>query len=188
MKSSHLVFLLMGIALFYLGCSDEGPTIANLENSGQVTESELIADGGMAGSLLKKPSPTLTAAMYIAFVGPGPIPWDGEIEFEGYGRYGMRFYNLSGPPRGFSQASPFREYFEIYDLTDPSVIYLAGTDAGIVNFAINRVTMNGEVEVANAPFEMWLARRVHASGHISWKTLPDGTVMPDSTLATCRLN
>jgi len=188
MKGAYLVLLLIGIALFYLGCSDDGPTMADLQKGDQLIESDGIQVEQTAGTVAKKPQPTLIGKMYIKFVGPGPIPWDGQVDFEGYGWYGLRFYNLSGPPRDFSQASPFEEYFEFYDLGDPTVVYMAGTDAGVVSYANSLARANGKIEVANPPFEKWLDRNAQFRVSISWKTLPNGVVMPDSSLGTFRLN
>ncbi len=82
--------------------------------------------------------------------------WVGTVTFEGYGAYGMRFFHLS-EFRDYSQASPFEEWFEIYDLNTEAIL-LAGPDVGVTTLANKppepcKYRMNGEIEIAEAPFE-----------------------------------
>jgi hypothetical protein len=51
--------------------------------------------------------------------------------------------------------------------------------------------MNGEIDVANAPFAEWLGRNVHMSGVITWQVLdtPDGPIVaPETAPGTFRIN
>ncbi len=181
MKHLIVAFLFMGIAVFYFGCSDN-PSAPGLIQTDQVT------------TLDKKPAPHLTGAMDLTFVlVPQPAPnqdvvWDGIIDFEGGGTYGIRFHHTGGELRG--KSNHFEEYFEIYDLGDPTIVYLAGSDAGVVSLANSKYRANGEVEVAIAPFEMWLGRNMHMNGIINWQDLlGDGTVIvPETAPGTFRLN
>jgi hypothetical protein len=193
MKRSNLVFLIIGVTIIFFGCSKDDFLAPELDQSDQVTASLKSA---------AKPSAHLTGAMDLYFdllaVPPDDPVWVGTISFEGIeGEFGMRFFHLS-PFRDFSQASPFEEYFEIYDLEDETKVYLGGPDAGVTTLA-NKVPgdtkyrMNGEIEVAIEPFEGWLERQVHMSGVITWQfvTLPDGTVIgpaPATAPGTFRIN
>jgi hypothetical protein len=120
--------------------------------------------------------------------------WVGTISFEGFGDYGIRFFHLS-PFRDYSQASPFEERFEIYNTGDEAVV-LAGPDVGVTTLANKppepcTYRMNGEIDVATEPFEMWLGRNVHMSGIITWQVLdtPDGPVIAPATApGTFRIN
>jgi len=175
----------MGATIFFFGCSKDD-SLTPESDPGNLTESSLKS--------AKKPSAHLTGAMDLYF-NPGiftdptlPV-WEGTIDLEGYGLYGMRFFSLS-PQKGYSQASPFEEYFEIFETGDETVV-LAGHDAGVSTLANSKYRMNGEIEVANAPFEMWLGRGVHMSGIITWQNIgtPEAPVMvPETAPGTFRIN
>ena len=180
MKNLIFIFLFFGIATLYIGCSDNNPSAPAFNQDDQVTN-----------TLDKKPAPNLIGHMELYFVmgTQGDVAWDGTIEFEGDGTYGIRFHHLS-PAKGYSQASPFTEYFEIYDLEAPTVIYLAGPDEGVTtlaNFKPHEVKyrMNGKIEVASPPFAMWLGRNVHISGVINGDPV---TLMPLTAPGTFRVN
>ena len=131
-------------------------------------------------TLTKKPVATLNGTMELDFMFENPV-WVGKVDLEGYGEYGIRFYNLGGKDVG--NASHFVENFEIYDLQSPTTIYLGASDFGVVSLANSKYRMNGEVDMANAPFTDWLGRNVHMSGIITWQTLetPDGPVVAPAT-------
>ena len=126
---------------------------------------------------------------------PAEPVWAGTVTFEDYGVYGMRFYHLS-PFKEYSQASPFEEYFEIYTLTPDSTVVLAGPDVGVTTTANKppepcKYRMNGEIEVAAAPFEEWLGRHVHMSGVITWQNLgtpEEPVIAPATAPGTFRIN
>ncbi|MHA1979267.1 MAG: hypothetical protein ACW98I_20360 [Candidatus Hodarchaeales archaeon] len=112
--------------------------------------------------------------------------WVGTIDIEGYGVFGMRFFHLT-PFRDYSQVSPFEETFEIYDL-ETEVVVLGGPDIGRTILANKppepvKYVMNGEIDVATWPFEMWLGRNVHMCGIITWQIFetPDGPVVAPAT-------
>jgi hypothetical protein len=172
MKRLFLVFLFIGIALLYLGCSENSPIISELSQSGQVTN-----------TLAKRPSPNLTGTTFADFTGIPPYFWVGTIIIDGV-EYGMRYKNLSGPPRTYSGASPFEEEYEIWDELFET-LYLKGTHAGVVSFANSRFVANGRVEEAYGPFEMWLGRNSHNSGIITWEIVG---VLPDFATGTFRIN
>jgi len=170
MKRLFLAFLFTGIALLYFGCSENNPSAPELSQSDQVTNS------------LAKPH--LTGTFYIDFTGAPPHIWVGTITF-GTETYGLRFKPVGGspaPPRAFV----FDERFEIWD-EGFNTLYLEGPDAGVLNYGNGNSTfvMNGEVEVANEPFEMWMGRNVHIRGIAFWAIYP---VLPDYGTGTFRIN
>ena len=143
----------------------------------------------------KKPAANLIGEMDLDFMFVNPV-WVGTITFEGYEEvYGMRFIHLS-PDKGFSQASPFEEYFEIYDLGNQDLVYLAGPDVGVTTVANKPpdpcpYRMNGEIDVATGPFEMWLGRHVHMSGMITWDNIgtpEEPIIVPKNAPGKFRIN
>ncbi len=184
MKRSILMFLVIGVTIVFLGCSEDSP----------MTPGSDQATTRLKGT---KPSANLIGAMELDFTfgnWPAEPVWVGTVTFEDYGVYGIRFYHLS-PFKDYSQVSPFEEYFEIYDLSDETVV-LGGPDAGVTVLANKppdptKYVMNGEIDVATAPFEAWLGRNVHMSGVITWQVLstPDGpVVVPATAPGTLRIN
>ena len=175
LTSSLILLVIWGLAT--IGCNDNtdlllAPSDEAVAQTGQVTK-----------TLAKKPTPNLVFATYANFLGGSPT-WEGTATLEGIGTYGVRYFNLSGPPRDFSQAKPFEEFWEIYDLATPTIVYLAGTHTGVVSMANSRFLANGKVEVATGGFEMWLGRTTHNSGEVYW--LPNG--FPDHAEGTFRIN
>jgi hypothetical protein len=170
MKLSILVFLVIGATLIFFGCSEKNPSAPELSQSDQVTHT------------LAKPH--LTGTTDADFVlSNAPHYWVGTINIDGV-IYGLRFESL-GPPRPYPQASPFKEYFEIYELGVVTNVYLAGPTAGVLNYGNSKFVENGEVDVANSPFEEWMGRKVHVSGTVFWEIYPE---LPDYALGTLRIN
>ena len=191
MKKLNLITLVMGACLLFFACSEDTVVTPDLKQATEETPGLKTAS---------KPAANLIGVMDLDFVleaiWPEEPVWVGTVTFEGYGVYGIRSYHLS-EFRDFSQASPFEEYFEIYDLDEPELIYLGGPDEGVTteaNKPPDPVTyrMNGEIDQAQAPFEGWLGRHVHMSGVITWQilTMPDGTVVvaPYQAPGTLRIN
>ena len=192
MKSSVLMFLAIGVTVFFIGCSEDNLLAPDSSINDQESTS-LKSE--------KKPSANLRGTMDLTFNPAGAsdqtIPvWEGTIIFEGdQNPFGMRFFHLS-PPKGFSQASPFEEYFEIYDLNNPENVYLGGPDVGVTTRANKppdpcKYRMNGQIDAANPPFESWLGRNVHMSGIITWQviTTPNGpATMPATAPGSFRIN
>lgn len=187
MKTSVLMFLVIGVTVFFFGCSEYYSAAPELDPSDQDATS-LKSE--------KKPSANLKGTMELTFNLAGAfdpqIPvWEGTIMFEGYqDAFGLRFFHLS-PDKGFSQASPFEEYFEIYDLINPEHVYLGGPDVGVTTLANSKYRMNGEIEVANSPFEGWLERNVHMSGIITWQnigTVDEPIIVPATAPGIFRIN
>ena len=195
MKRSICMFLISGMIIIYSGCSEDNVISPVSQPSGLVAASSVNPSDNA-----RKPSSHLTGTMDLNFTGhvglENPI-WIGTINIEGFGEFGMRFFHLS-PPKGFSQASPFEEYWEIFDSADPTVVYLGGSDEGVTTLANKppdpcNYVMNGEVKVANEPFDNWMGRNVHMSGIITFQfiTLPDGTVqgpVPATAPGTFQIN
>ena len=180
MKKLILIFLFLGTAMFYFSCSDNSPSAPGLNQSDRITK-----------TLDKKPAPNLMGTTDANFVAgtQGDVVWDGTIEFDGYGTYGIRFHHTGGAGV-IGQANHGEEYYEIYDLVNPTFIYLAGPDEGVVPLANKppdpvKFILNGEVEVANTPFEMWLDRNVHMRGVVEWDQV---TGRPLKALGIFRIN
>jgi hypothetical protein len=194
MKNLILVFLVIGTGLIFFSCQEDSALAPVADQSDQVPGSL---------ELDKKPSPNLTGTMDLDFdlfaVLPDDPVWVGKITFQGYGEfdgvYGLRFFHLS-PFKDYSQASPFEEYFEIYDLANEEVVYLGGPDEGVTTLANkppepSKYRMNGKIDVANESFEMWLGRHVHMSGVITWQNLgtpEEPAYAPATAPGTFRIN
>ena len=168
MKLSILVFLVIGATLIFFGCSENNPSAPGLSQNDQVTNT------------LAKPH--LTGTTYCDFTGVPPYFWVGTITIDDV-IYDLRFKSLGDPPSP-PRASQFEEEFEISS-DGFTTLLLQGPNAGVLNFGNSKFVANGEVEVANAPFEMWLGRNVHISGTVFWEIFP---VLPDYALATFRIN
>ena len=160
----HTIFYVfaLSISFFVFSCNADLPTSTDINQN------------NLSAQFAKKPAANLIGTMDLTFNFDNPV-WIGTVKFEDYDTLGMRFYHLS-PFKGYSQASPFEEYFEIYD-RDDGTVYLAGPDVGVTTLANKppepcKYRMNGEIEVANAPFTMWMGRHVHMSGEISWQFVP----------------
>ena len=189
MKKLILIFLFLVIAMLYNSCSDNNPSSPNLNQNNQVTS-----------TLDKKPAANLVGDMDLNFdltaVSPDDPVWVGTITFEGYGTYGIRFFHLLSSVGVLGQVNHFEEYFEIYDLGDPTIVYLGGHDEGVVPLANKppadtKFMANGQVEVATGIFEDWMGRNTHMSGVVKWQILetPDGPVAaPYSAPGTFRIN
>ena len=177
MKKLIFIFLFFGIATLYIGCSDNNPSAPQLNQSDQVTK-----------TLDKKPAPNLIGVMDLTFVynpAVSDVAWEGTIDFEGYPTYGIRFHHTGGEIKG--QSNHFEESFEIFD---GSGVLLAGPDAGVEPIANKppapvKYMSNGVVEVANAPFEMWLGRNTHMSGIVIFDQV---TGVPLTAPGTFRIN
>ena len=169
MKRLILLFLFIGIALLYFGCSENNPSAPELSQSDQVTNS------------LAKP---LTGTVYLDF-NPANFPyvWAGTVTF-GTETYDLRYLSVGDPPPPPPQAFVFEERFEIYEgghIGDPNYLVLEGPDAGVMNNGNgnSKFVANGEVETANWPFEMWMGRNVHINGI---------AFLPDYAIGTFRIN
>jgi len=182
MRHLILVFLVIGSVMIFFGCQEDSALAPVVNQSDQ---------GSDFLTLAKKPAPNLRGTIKTDFhFLNAPYFWEGTIDIEGYGEYGLIFETLSGQ-KGYSQAAPFEEYFTIYELEDPENVFLAGHDEGVTTIANkppedSKFRMNGEIEVANFPFEGWLGRNVHMSGIIEWAN--DGTPFPKVAIGTFRIN
>jgi hypothetical protein len=189
MKNLIFMFLVIVTVIIFIGCQEDGTLAPVVSQNNQGPE-----------FLAKKPAANLVGEMDLQceiFANwPEEPVWVGTITFEEYGTYGMRFYHLS-EFKGYSQASPFEEYFEIYDLDEVEKVYLGGPDVGVTTTANKppedcTYRMNGEIDQAQPPFEGWLGRNVHMSGTMSWQfvTLPDGSeiLVPKEAPGIFRIN
>jgi hypothetical protein len=120
---------------------------------------------------------------------PGPsetVPdWVGTITIDG-DEYGMAFFN-TGTGKPFAEQPAGNVFFEetwvIYDeLTytfnadgtlgefEPGEVVLSGYDRGITTVVNSKYRMNGDVQVAEGDFAMWMGRSVHMMGDIEWNS------------------
>ncbi len=187
MRGFITMFLVIGTAMIFFACQGDS-----------ITEPAVSQGDQALTSLAKKPAAKLIGTMELDYTfgdWPEEPVWVGTVTFEEHGVFGIRFFHLS-EFRDFSQASPFEEYFEIYDSEKPEVVLLGGPDVGVTTTA-NKIPeptkyrMNGEIDVATEPFEMWMGRHVHMSGIITWQILetPDGPVAaPVTAPGTIRIN
>ena len=191
MKNFKFLFLLSVVLLFITGCQkDEMMTPSFEENDLNPTSLKATP----------KPAPNLRGEIVLDFNlaffdHPLTEPtWVGTVDIEGYDIYDMEFYP-TGEDKGFSQASPFEEYFVITDQTTGAIV-MAGHDAGVTTLANkppdpNKYRMNGEIDVANAPFEQWLGRHVHMNGLITWVNLgtsEEPVIVPETAIGPFRVN
>ncbi len=189
MKLSKLMFLAIGAAIIFSGCSKDEFLAPELD---QIDQAESTLKSAT------KPAAHLTGIMALDFnlffLGNPALPvWEGTIDLEGYGLYGMRFFSLSAP-RDYSQASPFEEDFIIYELGNPTNVYAEGWEAGVASHA-NRApdpmkfVTNGKIEKAYGPLEMWEGRNVHISGIVeNWVDHPIYGLIPEYATSTMRIN
>ena len=172
MKHLILVFLLIGIAVIYFGCSENNPSASDSNQTAQ-----------MNNTLAKK----LIGDAYTDFTFTPPTFWNGTVEFNGVA-YGITYTTLSAP-RNYSSASPFIEDWVVYEYGQPGNVYMTGSNHGVSNLAKKPdptpFVGNGKITEAYGPFEMWLGRNIHEQGLIYW--LPDGS-MPDHAEFTFRIN
>lgn len=121
----------------------------------------------------------------LAAAGPSEVVpgWVGTIDLDGQ-VYGMAFFNTgTGKPFAEQPADNvfFAETWVIYETLDfsfnpdgtlgvfePGRVLLSGDDRGITNVHNSKYHMNGQVLVAEPPFEQLLGRNVHMSGDIVW--------------------
>jgi len=181
MKKLNYVLLLSFILLLISGCSEDNILIP--EESGDLTATTLKG---------AKSSPNLTGTTDVLFTFTPPTFWNGTVDFKDEGIYGLTFIS-HGPPRDFSQASPFMEDFIIYELgtdwTIPENVYIRGWNDGVVVYANKdpepvKFLANGKIEEAYGPLEMWQGRTVHIRGLVSW--MPEG--YPEAARGTLRIN
>ena len=166
MKRLIIIILIMGVAIIFFSCEENNSTAPELMKGDQ----DIV-------SLDKKPAPYLVGDAIMNFTFTPPTFWNGTITF-GDVTYGITCISYD-PPRDYSQASPFYEDFYIYelgtifDLTNPTNVYMKGWEAGVVTYANKdpepvKFHANGKIEEAYGPFEGWQGRNVHIKGLVYW--------------------
>lgn len=173
MKKSVIISMVLGASLVFFGCSEDNFVTPALEHADLETTTLKSA----------KPAPKLVGTTHTDFTLTPPTFWNGTIDFEEQGVYGLTFISHTAP-RDYSQASPFSEDFIIYELgtdwQDPANVLMKGTNAGVVVLANKvpepvKVIDNGEITEAYGIFSEWDGRQLHFSGMVYWLApgLPD---------------
>jgi hypothetical protein len=182
MKRFRTILLTVFVSLLFSGCAEDG--FLNPNDTCDPAKSTLKS--------AKKPLPHLYGTQVCAFNPSNPQMFDCTIDFGDMGVYSITFIP-HGPPRDFSQASPFEEDVIIHyldtDWTNPQNVVLIGFAKGIHTLA-NRppepthFATNGDILEAYGPFEMWGGRKLHSDGKFYWT--PEG--MPDRVECVWRIN
>lgn len=184
MKQNIFMLLIMGVSILFFGCSEDN-LVPALDDPAQL---EQTADLKSA----KKPAAKLVGDTDCAFTRTPPTFWNGTIDFGDDGKFGLTFIS-TGPPRDFSQASPFYEtwviYFEGTDHTDPANVVMRGWNKGVVTYANKdpepvQFHANGKVTEAFYPLEEWEGCNWHVKGLVYW--LPTGA--PEKAVGQARIN
>jgi hypothetical protein len=182
MKQSLL--LILGVSILLFGCS-ENALVPALDDPVQLEQ-----DAYLKGA--KKPAAKLVGDTYCMFTGPPPTWWNGTVDFGNGNVYGLTFIS-TGPPRDYSQASPFFEYWVIYyegtDYDVPANVLMRGWNKGVVTFA-NKTPepvnfhANGRVTEAYGPLEAWAGCTWHVKGLVHW--IAPG--QPEKAVGQVRIN
>ena len=173
MKKLISIFLFFGIAMLYIGCSDNNPSAPALSQSDQVTN-----------TLDKKPAAHLVGDMLL-WRAPG---WVGTVTFEDGSVYGIKFNHLGGDWPEISQSYHFWEEYIIYNLSDGTEL-MKGPDEGVVSIRKypdpTKYVINGKVSEAYGVFADQLGRNLHINGIINWD---EATGAPLTAPGTLRIN
>jgi len=181
MKSIIIVFLFMGITLFYFGCSDN-PSAPGLNQTDQVN-----------ATLDKKPAPTLNCTTEYFFMGALGITdeegrllgWEGPIhgDIEGI----IQWWMDTETKVNTGQASHYADRFIIWN-DDKTVKLLVGDEAGTTTARLGKNSnwrTNGIVTDAAPAYEDWIGRENQAEGHFTWTIVG---VLPEHGYGTFRIN
>jgi hypothetical protein len=179
MKKFNYVLLLSFMLLLIAGCAKE-------DLAPELDQSDLVTTT-LKGA---KSSPNLIGTTYTPFTLTPPTFWNGTVDFGDVGTYGITFFSFPPSPRTFSQASPFKEEFIIYELGNPDNVYLRGWDNGVVTKAnkdpedTSIFHANGKITEASGPLEMWQGRSVHIKGEVTWVAVG----LPEFATSIFRIN
>ena len=185
------MFLVIGTAIIFFGCSGDNPMAPKLNQSDPMAK-ELSQSDQVPTSLAKKPAPTLTGTTMYDFVGHlgnfdaegRLLAWVGTIngeDIEGVIKWWMVL-----PFKETGQVTHYEDRFEIWNFAE-DVLLLAGDEAGTTTARHGKNSnwrTNGIVTEAGPGFEDWIGRKNHAEGHFTWVE-PD---WPDQGYGTFRVN
>ena len=184
MKKSISLLLVTGVCIFFFGCS-ENSMVPALDDPVQMEQVSVLKGA-------KKPAAHLIGQTDCPFTMTPPTFWNGTVDFGDHGVFGLTFFSTN-PPRDFSQASPFFEYWVIYyegtDYNDDANVLMRGWNKGVVTYA-NRAPepvnfhANGKVTEAYGCMEAWDGCNFHVKGLVYW--LPIG--IPEKAIGELRLN
>jgi len=168
MKRSILVSLVIGTGLIFFGCSENNPTVPEMNQNDQVP------------APLAKPAPSLRCTIVYWYVGHlGELDlegrlhvWDGEIHGDIEGQIKWWFVPGGGPPTPTAQVRFYEARWEIWDGDD---LLLAGNSAGSTATPHGLTPEkdgiwrgNGIVTEASDGFEDWIGRQESEGGNVNW--------------------
>lgn len=184
MKQSLSLMLIMILCIMFFGCTENTFQPA-LDDTSQLEQQAFLKSA-------KKPAAQLVGEAICPFTGNPPTNWVGTVDFGSQGVFGLTFFS-TGPPRFYSQASPFYEtwviYYEDKDYNDPANVVMRGWNKGVVTYA-NKVPepvnylANGKVTEAYGPLEEWEGCNWHIKGLVYW--LAPG--QPEKAVSQVRIN
>lgn len=165
-----LPFLCIGLALVYIGCSENNPAAPDVTQTVQAPAS------------LAKPAPQLECTIVYWLAGPPWIydsegrrwVWDGEIHGDIEGQIKWWFVPGGGPPNmpPAAHVSFYEARWEIWDGED---LLLAGNSSGTTAWPDGKDGIwrgNGVVTEGSAEYEGWVGRRIFEGGNVSSNPLP----------------
>lgn len=171
-----------GACLLFSACSSE----SGLNPAAEEPALEELMKGA------KKPAAKLEGTSQTLFTFTPPNFWNGSIQVEGMGEYGITFISFT-PPRDYSNASPFYEEFIIFklgsDWTQAENVLMKGWNKGLVKNAKYPVYVpfqaNGKITEAYGDFAAWNGCNWKVGGLVNYP--PEGG-LPLSADGSFRLN
>ena len=180
MKHLIVVFLFMGIAMFYFGCSDN-PSSPEANKDFHATTS---LDKKPAAMLFDSTDYNFVAGLGITDDQGRTLAWKGTVsgDINGVVKWYMDLNNMLYT----GQASHYKDRFEIWDAAEENLL-LAGDEAGSTtarHMKNSNWRTNGIVTDAAPGYEDWIGRHNHAEGHFTWAA----PGLPDHGYGTFRIN
>jgi hypothetical protein len=191
MRNLAFILLIIISMLVLFSCQEENALAPDFTQGDQGENSlapDFNQDDQGVSFLAKKPAANLIGAVEALFTFTPPTFWNGTVNFGEAGICGITFISKEGTESG--RTSHFEEDFIIYELGNPTNIYLKGWDAGVMIVTNNypyepsKALGNGRIEEAYGPFEGWQGCTAHFHGLVYWTTLGD----PEKVEIKLRIN
>lgn len=164
MKRSILMFLVIGTAIIFFGCSGDNPLAPKLNQSDQAIT-----------SLAKKSAPSINCTTEYHFVGHlgekdgegRTLVWEGTIsgDIEGV----IKWWSMLNEMLFTGQASHYEQRFKIWNANEE--LLLVGDDAGTTTARHEKNSnwrANGTIILAYGDFADYFGRQAHSAGHFTW--------------------